>query len=66
MFKNKIKKENVIIIPKSKEDTHNLTNNVKLSSHNKNYENIRNLVQNENENVKNLNQKEIKNKFNIV
>ena len=66
MFKNKLKMKKTIIIPKPKEEIHNFKNNIKPNT-NKNYENIRNIVENNEQEIQsNSNDKPIKNKFNIV
>ena len=58
MFKNKIKNEKTIIIPKSNNDTHSFKNDIKINKHNKDYENIRNMVENKDEISKNSNEKQ--------
>ena len=70
MFKNKnySKNKNIIIIPKHI-DKHDIKNvDIKPNNNNKNYENIRNIVENnEQESISKPDLKQnIKNKFNIV
>ena len=68
MFKNNYynKNKNPIVIPK-KLEKHDMKNNIKLDTNSKNYENIRNIVENnEQEKIPNTNQKNIKNKLNII
>ncbi len=66
MFKSKIKQHDTIIIPKSNNDAIAYVNKPQINKHNQNYENIRNIVQNENENIKISNEKQNKQKLNIV
>ena len=66
MFKNKSYKKNIIVIPKHIEK-HDVKSEIKPNVGNKQYENIRNIVENnEEEKISKSNEKPIKNKLNIV